>query len=86
MASTAEIKAQLQAAIEQANEASGAIGASMSQLETAVASGMEATQETSSALPGEAIGQYQQARERLEEVLGLIQAANGTFEQYMNTI
>ncbi|MCD0446832.1 hypothetical protein LO763_24750 [Glycomyces sp. A-F 0318] len=86
MASTAEIKAQIQAAIEQANEASGAIGSSMTQLETAVASGMEATQETSSSLPPEAIGQWQQARERLEEVLGLIQAANGTFEQYMNTI
>jgi hypothetical protein len=86
MASTAEIKAQIQSAIEQANEAMGQIGAAQSQVETAIGTGVAATQDTSSALPGEAIGQWQQAKERLEEALTMIAAANQSFEQYASVI
>ncbi|PRY59823.1 MULTISPECIES: hypothetical protein [Glycomyces] len=86
MASTAEIKAQIQSAIEQANEAIGQIGAAQTQIETAIGAGSAATQDTSSALPGEALGQWQQAKEQLEEAVTLALAANQTFEQYSNTI
>jgi hypothetical protein len=86
MASTAEIKAQIQSAIEQANEAIGQIGAAQQQIEAAVATGSAATQDTSSALPGEALGQWQQAKDRLDEAVNMVLAANSTFEQYANSI
>jgi uncharacterized phage infection (PIP) family protein YhgE len=86
MATTAEIKAQIQAAIEQLNEAIGSVGAAQTQAETGIQTASQTTQDTSSSLPGEAIGQWQQGRERLEEALTLFQAGNTTFEQYANTI
>ncbi|MEU5870937.1 hypothetical protein AB0A73_05170 [Glycomyces sp. NPDC047369] len=86
MASTAEIKAQIQSAIEQANEAIGQIGAAQTQIEASIGAGSAATQDTSSALPGEALGQWQQAKEQLEEAVTLVLAANQSFEQYSNTI
>lgn len=86
MASTAEIKAQIQTAIEQATEALQQIGAAQQQIETAVGTGSAATQDTSSALPGEALGQWQQAKERLDEATQSVLAANQSFEEYSNTI
>lgn len=86
MASTAEIKAQIQTAIEQATEALQQIGAAQQQIETAVGTGSAATQDTSSTLPGEALGQWQQAKERLDEATQSVLAANQSFEEYTNTI
>lgn len=86
MASTAEIKAQIQTAIEQATEALQQIGAAQQQMETAVGTGSAATQDTSSTLPGEALGQWQQAKERLDEAAQSVLAANQSFEEYSNTI
>ncbi len=86
MASTAEIKAQIQTAIEQATEALQQIGAAQQQIETAVGTGSAATQDTSSTLPGEALGQWQQAKERLDEATQSVLAANQSFEEYANTI
>jgi methyl-accepting chemotaxis protein len=86
VASTAEIKAQIQSAIEQADEAVKQMGAAQSQVETAIGTGAAATQDTSSSLPGEALGQWERAKERLDEAIALVLAANQSFEQYSNTI
>jgi hypothetical protein len=86
MASTAEIKSQIQGAIEQVQEAMGAIGGAQSQTDNAIAAGTAATQDTGSAMPGEALGQWQQAKEKLEEALTLYQGGSDTFEQYANSI
>jgi hypothetical protein len=86
MASTAEIKSQIQGAIEQVQEAMGAIGGAQSQTDNAIAAGTSATQDTGSAMPGEALGQWQQAKEKLEEAITLYQGGSDTFEQYANSI
>lgn len=86
MASTAEIKSQIQGAIEQVQEAMGAIGGAQSQADAAIGSGTSATQDTGSSLPGEALSQWQQAKEQLEEALTLFQGGSDTFEQYANSI
>lgn len=86
MASTAEIKSQIQGAIEQVHEAMGAVGGAQSQTEAAIGTGTAATQDTGSPLPGEALSQWQQAKEKLEEALTLCQGGADTFEQYANSI
>jgi len=86
MASTAEIKSQIQGAIEQVQEAMGAIGRAQSQADGAIGAGSAATQDTGSSLPGEALSQWQQAKEKLEEALTLFQGGSDTFEQYADSI
>lgn len=86
MASTGEIKAQIQGALEQADEATGTITAAMSQLDAAISAATGATDGTSSTEPGEALGQWRQARDELENSIGAIQAAKSTFETYMSSI
>ncbi|HEX2144106.1 MAG TPA: hypothetical protein VHG10_06330 [Glycomyces sp.] len=86
MASTAEIKSQIQGAIEQVQEAMGAIGGAQSQADGAIGAGTAATQDTGSPLPGEALSQWQQAKDRLEEALTFFQGGSDTFEEYANSI
>lgn len=86
MASTAEIKSQIQGAIEQVQEAMGAVGSAQSQADAAIGAGTGATQDTGSSLPGEALAQWQQAKEKLEEAVTLFQGGADTFEQYANGI
>lgn len=86
MASTAEIKAQIQSANQQAEEAIGQIGAAKDQIETAVSTGTAATQDTSSSLPGEALAQWQQAMNQLDEAIASVLAAKEKFEEYSNVI
>jgi hypothetical protein len=86
VASTAEIKSQIQGAIEQVQEAMGAIGGAQSQADAAIGAGTAATQDTGSPLPGEALAQWQQAKEQLEEALTLFQGGADTFEQYADSI
>ncbi|THV40527.1 hypothetical protein [Glycomyces buryatensis] len=84
--SVAEIRAQVQAASEQGNEAMGSCEAVKQQLEAAIGTIAGATQETSNQLPGEAMGQWQQASEKIEEAVALIQAGQQTAEQYTSAI
>ncbi|WP_157930653.1 hypothetical protein [Glycomyces xiaoerkulensis] len=86
MATTAEIKAQIQAAMEQANEAIASVTNAQTQGESAIESMSSTTQDTSSSMPGEAVGQWQEAIERLTEAMTTFQAGNTTAEQYMNSI
>jgi hypothetical protein len=86
MASTAEIKSQIQGAIEQVQEAMGAIGGAQSRTDEAISAGTAATVDTGSSMPGEALSQWQQAKEKLEEALALYQGGSDTFEQYANSI
>lgn len=86
MSSAAEIKAQIQAAIEQINEAVSAATTASTQAEGGIATGAATTQDTNNQMPGEALGQWQQAQERLDEAVMLFQSGNSTFEQYMNVI
>ncbi|MDN3243491.1 hypothetical protein [Glycomyces tritici] len=86
MASTAEIKSQIQGAIEQVQEAMGALGGAQTLTDDAIGAGTAATRDTGSAMPGEALSQWQQAKEKLEEALTLYQGGADTFEQYANSI
>ncbi|MCC3765644.1 hypothetical protein K3N28_21525 [Glycomyces sp. TRM65418] len=86
MTSTAEIKSQIQGAIEQIQEAMGAVGGAQSQADAAIGAGTAATQDTGSPLPGEALAQWQQAKEQLDEALSLFQGGVDAFEQYAEGI
>ncbi|GAA2320372.1 hypothetical protein GCM10009853_093100 [Glycomyces scopariae] len=86
MSSPAEIKAQIQGAIEQVQEAMGAVGGAHDQADGAIGAGTAATQDTASALPGEALSQWRQAKDRLDEAVTLFQSGSDSLEQYANTI
>lgn len=86
MSSPAEIRAQIQSAVEQVKEAMGAVGSAHSTTDTAIATGTAATQDTASTLPGEALAQWRQAKDHLDEALTLYQSGTDALDQYGSTI
>ncbi|MCH7231410.1 hypothetical protein L0U85_11200 [Glycomyces sp. L485] len=84
--SISDAKAQLQQAVEHGEEASRVARELMSKAEEAAGTTASAAQDSSHDKPGEAIGLYQQAREKAEEAMQSLTAANAAVQEYIGTI
>ena len=84
--SISDAKAQLQQAIEHGEEASRVARELMSKAEEAAGVAAAAAQDSNHDKPGEAIGLYRQAREKAEEAVQSLTAANAAVEAYIGTI
>ncbi|GAB3644821.1 hypothetical protein [Glycomyces tarimensis] len=84
--SISDAKAQLLQAVEQGEEAARMARELMSKAEEAAGTTASAAEDSAHDKPGEAIGLYQQAREKAEEAAQSLTAANAAVQDYIGAI